>query len=65
MLNYVFPEVYAEQVKVMEKNQYLVIGIFETERKLGLSGAVIWSYQSGQRRLGHAIRHLTVKRTRF
>ena len=32
---------------------------FETERKLWLLGAVVWSGQNGQRRLGHAVRHLT------
>ena len=32
---------------------------FEIERKLWLSRAVVWSGQNGQRRLGHAVQHLT------
>ena len=52
-----FPEMHVEQVEIVAINQCLVIGIL----KLWLSGAVVWSGQNGQRRLGHAIRHLTNK----
>ena len=38
---------------------------FEIEQKLGLSGAVGWSGLSGQRKVEHAIRHLTVEITRL
>jgi len=38
---------------------------FETKQKLGLSGAVGWSGLSSQRKVEHAIRHLTVEITRF
>ena len=32
VLNYIFPEVHVEQVKVMAKNQHLVIGILEQSK---------------------------------
>ena len=38
---------------------------FETERELGLAGAVSWSGVRGQRKLEHAIRHATVEITIF
>ena len=36
---------------------------FETERELGLVGAVSYSGISGQRKVEHAIRHLTIEIT--
>ena len=38
---------------------------FETERELGLVGAVSWSGLSGQIKVEHAIRHMTIEITIF
>ena len=38
---------------------------FETERELGLAGAVGWSGLSSQRKVEHAIRHLTIEISTF
>ena len=38
---------------------------FETKRELGFAGAVGWSGLSSQRKVEHAIRHLTIEITIF
>ena len=53
-----FPEMHVEQVEIVAKNQYLKIEILK-QSKIRVLGSDYLECQNGQRRLGHAVRHLT------
>ena len=59
-----FPEVHIEQVEIVAKNQYLKIGILK-QSKIRALGSGRLECQIGERRVEHAIRHLTVETTIF
>ena len=53
-----FPEMHVAQVEIVAKNQYLKIGILK-QSKIRALGSGHLECQNGQRRLGHAVQHLT------
>ena len=59
-----FPEMHIEQVEIVAKNQYLKIKILK-ESKIRALGSARLECQNGQRRLGHAVRHVTNRRIGF
>ena len=52
---------HVEKVEIMEKNQYLKIEILKHSKVRALESGRL-ECQNGQRRLGHAVRHLTDRR---
>ena len=59
-----FPEMHVEQVEIVAKNQYLKIIILK-QSKIRSLGSGHLECQNGQRRLGHAVRHLKSMRIGF